>query len=490
MRSDHSETIGHFIFYLIAMAGSAILVLTQGIILRKILAPELYGNFHFFTTFLIYLSSIHLGLVLAAEREIPYLLGKKSIDELRKVQNVTFTTIISLTIVVILVGLAASFLVKPVKDALLVNSFRLILGILLFQEIIIFYETLTRGYRNFSLISRRVFLTSFFNVVFSIILSHFYGLLGALFGLLLASIIMASFYCITYFNKIKIEFEKEVFVFLLKIGLPLLLASLFYTLLTTIDSILVYLKFGAETLGFYTLAPLIFMVSNLVSRVMGIVLYPRFLFQYGEENENERFLYERINKSLRIIIIITSLIIGILFFTIDPFIKLFLPQYSLGIIPAKIILIFSLFLSTVSVQGFFLIAKKQVKAYSIINGLSLAFAVLTIIFTLKFSPNIKNVAFIAGLAYLINGVVMYIFISNQFIKQKTRILVNLVKLYLPFLYALFCIAFSLLITARMSNENLANGIAILIFVLLFSPFFIKIQKEFNLLEYAYGYFKH
>ncbi|MFA5387078.1 MAG: oligosaccharide flippase family protein [Candidatus Paceibacterota bacterium] len=441
-----------------------------------ILGPSFYGNFHFFTIALTYLAYLNLGIILATERDVPFFIGKGDAGQLKKVQNVAFSSTLILAFAAVLIGLLLGFVFN--KEA--IGGITIILLIFFSQQIVNFYETISRGHRNFSLISKRIFLTSLFNILFTVGFGYFFGLVGSFFGLLTATAVMAYFYWLTYRGKIKIEFDKEEFFRLLKTGFPILMAGLFYTLLSSVDSIFVYVYFGSATTGLYSLAFLLFTVASLAPRVLGIIVYPRFLYQYSREKENDTLLYERIKKTLRVIIIAISLPIGLLFFLIGPIVQIFLPGYAGGLAPAKIILIASLFLSIAPIQGYFLIAKKQLKRYLFVNAFSLSVACLAIFLVIKFCPAIVNIALAASLGYFINGSLLYLIIDRQFVGNLAENIFNLLKLYLPFAYFFFSLFFCVWATNWITIEIWKSLAAIPLFLAMCSPLIIQLNKEFNI----------
>jgi hypothetical protein len=95
------------------------------IIIGMFLEPKEYGIISFVALWGLYAGLINPGMLSAAQREIPYLIGKKEKEQSKKVQNIAISSDLLYSVLPFLAIICASFLYsnKMIKIGLIITAF-------------------------------------------------------------------------------------------------------------------------------------------------------------------------------------------------------------------------------------------------------------------------------------------------------------------------------------------------------------------------------
>ncbi len=144
---------------------------------------------------------------------------------------------------------------------------------------------------------------------------------------------------------------------LLRVGIPMQLASLVFLVQTTVDSLLAARLLGVTALGYYSLAVTVKNYVYQTPNAFSVVMFPRFQERFAASRDDPRALADYMEKPiLGFAFIVLPLLIGASWegipFLVRHFLKAFVPA-----IPAiKMLLIGTFFASLWHMPGQFLIA--------------------------------------------------------------------------------------------------------------------------------------
>jgi len=153
------------------------------------------------------------------------------------------------------------------------------------------------------------------------------------------------------------KFHFEAFNNLIKVGAPLFSAWYVLTLNNTINKTIVFKYFDAYGLGVYTPALMLFSILSLIPDAIMKYFSPKMNAIYGRTNS-----VRSLAKSAFIPMMLLSA--GLIplysagYFLIDPFINFVLPDYSEGILAAKLMVVAGYFKSINLTQSVFTVLNK------------------------------------------------------------------------------------------------------------------------------------
>jgi len=342
------------------------LTVISGLLIKRSLGPYLIGVVATLSLFTGYSSFSHFGVLVAAERELPFCKGAGEHARFERIRYSMFTVTMVLGLV-FSAGLAVwalaarSTLERPLFIGLLVSSVSILGG-----QWINCYIVLLRTSKEF------VFLSMY--QVGSAALGSVLMLGGAVLfgfgGLLTATLMMTIFQAIwlakrtNYIPSFRLDWQetKQLFIF----GAPLLLLGLVMTGVKTVDNILVLRLLGFEALGLYTIAlmanSLIFSVTNSLSTV----LFPRMQEAYGKQRTIESLKVYVMRPSISMGLLL-PLLIGGVFFAIPVVVQWLLPRFMAGLMAFKIITLGTYLFASFQMASSFLIAlNKQLRLVALL----------------------------------------------------------------------------------------------------------------------------
>ena len=249
------------------------------IIIAMVLIPEEYGVIGFVGLWGMYANLISPGMVSAAHREMPYLLGKGEKEKALHLQNIAITTKFMYSFFPFIVMLCASFLYsnKLIRIALIITAVNYII-----TTNTNYWSLFNYARQRFNKVATGNLITGF--AVPLVTLSLIFWL--KIYAVLIAPIIGAIFVFIYYIRNAGIEyhfeFERRETVRLIKIGLPLALLALVYWGYRMADRTMIAAFLPLREMGLYTFAILIVTFAILLFSDFGNVLQPVLWTSLGQ----------------------------------------------------------------------------------------------------------------------------------------------------------------------------------------------------------------
>jgi O-antigen/teichoic acid export membrane protein len=405
-----------FFWLSIGVGFYSLVVFLVNLYTAKILGPKIFGIWNFISLFVIYGSFLHLGVINGLGREIPYYIGKNRYDLVEKVKVISFYFVVFISICFFcIVNITCIFYNKSIE----IKNYLFLISILFFsKEIQDYVRIYLRSNLNFKKMGQQYLISSLLLGVLVYFFVQKMGLQGFILAQFLAFIISSFlFFEPPKFDIRILKYDKEIFLSLLNVGFPIMMAGYLYNLLTSIDRLIVVKYLGITSLGQYSLVIIALGVISFFPSIISNLVYPRMVKNFGENN-NVTVLKKYIKAQVLWGWIFILPIFIFFYFVFPLFVKKFMPLYIEGIIPLKIVLLGTLFLPLAAGFGDFLnTIGKQI--YYLITQIIclLTNLVLTFIFVNIFKLDLKGAAIGTAFAYCIYGLLLF-YISLHYVLKK------------------------------------------------------------------------
>lgn len=313
---------------------SNVIRIISGLIIARLILPEILGLFNGFGIIIGYLPILQLGIMNGLNRELPFLFGKGENERAKQFASVaqfwelligfiSFSILFALSIVKLFQGNHLHFF------GYLTYAFVAFHYFYSTNYLQILYRT-NRDFNKLSVISLIVSSSSLLLIVF-VWKWGFYGLGTRL--LLTYAIELILLY---KFRPLKVKpfFDKSIFKELLKVGIPIFIVGYIFSLWGVLQNTIVFKFGGAQQFGYFSLA---IMVEGSLAILIGAVnqvVYPKLSFEYGKGTLYNK-LIKIILKPVAIVFLILVPSVIIMWYALPYFVTWLLPQYVEGIYAAQ-----------------------------------------------------------------------------------------------------------------------------------------------------------
>jgi len=440
----------------------------------RLLGPNLFGLWNGLQVILVYGANAHLGVLHALNREIPLSRGRGDLELITRIARVSLSFSLLATLFVAAILFAIGSALDPTQIE--AGALRLIAAVLVAQQLFQFSNFLFRAEDDFGRLAKVLIIAAALELVASIALVYWIGFNGSFYGFLI-SFLCSALICLHWRRELTRGFEIDFRLVgrLIRIGFPIMLISLSYGLLTTLDRVLIIKFLGNEQLGYYALGPLALTAIAYIPTTVNQVMYPKFGERYGKTGDRKS-LAGFVRVSMLITAHLTGLVLGVAFLVI-PLVTFFLPNYAPGILAARILFAGFYFFSLVGPAANMMITiDRQIQYLLWLVAAAILVAALN---TAALSANlgIEGVAASTGVSYAIYAFGMIIFTLIRYLDYSGRQLsILLVKLMLPYAAATGLIWGVLLL--RFHDPLILIGVQLALFTIVYGLFsFILMRRE-------------
>jgi len=248
------------------------------------------------------------------------------------------------------------------------------------------------------------------------------------YGLYAMTLVSAALGIILFHNEAfrgaRLSFDWSFMKVMILGGLPLLINSLIWTLVQSVDKFVILGFLDTEALGVYTVPLMGFTTMVLVPQTISQVFYIKISHLYGA-NGDERQLLDKASYFTRITSLLSGLACILVFYIMPIFVHFFMPMYTDGTVATQILVIgVAIYATTMLYGNIFSVLK--------LNKSLIANSVALLIFNAAFSsalvifvePSINMVAIGTGLSYAIYSLLLIIKLSRKFNYSFAKLLIN------------------------------------------------------------------
>ena len=457
--------------------------LAVGMVTRRFLGPEGAGTWSLFMMVLSYSALQHFGIIDGSERQIAYYRGKGRHDYALNIKNNMFgvvgiISIVSALAIIITALVAKSIFADHISWALFHT------GLIIPAFMAVNYATVAmRATKRFKLLGGSLVAVAGLNATVGIYLVWRWQLEGMFASFLMINLanLLLWYFLTRHDDSISFKFSlsksisREVF----KVGLPITVLGLIWTLLRTVDSLVVVSSSGTEALEFYalgvTINGFIFQSPNALS----IVMFPRFQEKFGQSSDIMELKDYVVKPTTALAFFVLPLLIGSAYFLAPVLIELVLPKFVPGIIPLKILLGGTFWISMVLMPFHLLITiNRQVTAiYFGLIGAALSFG--GSILAVRLGWGLSGVASMVALSYMIFFLWLFSYVvrSSKWKVKPIKYLAGIILGY--FWMVMAALGIDNLIT---SGANITTQIALAVlktflFIILCAPLFVIAERR-------------
>jgi O-antigen/teichoic acid export membrane protein len=390
---------------------TAVQIIANAIIFMYI-KPSQMGVYNTFVLFQTYALFAQAGIINGLNRELPFTLGEGDDEKATLMASTAFVfTLFS----ILMVFITGTMLCISVGNSH-INRISIVTIVIL--TAFSFYESYLsstfRSNQSFEKLGHVFFLRGIMGII-TIPLVIMFNYEGYLSRFVLTIGIMLIFMHIVRPIKQKLVFKKELFISLLKTGLPIFGLAYFYQIAVTSDRFWLASMFGTEQVGYYSFGIMTYSAFSTLPITIANYIYPKFSYALGNKKIPLKQLWSYSWKTNSIMLSI-MLFLSILGFFITPLIvNTFFPKYVMGINSTRILLFAAAF-SGATIGGTLLLSMKSWGMWTFLQIGGGSIIALSIYLCLKL---IDNHLVGAAIGVLI-GQVFYFLLSNTLTYLRTH----------------------------------------------------------------------
>jgi O-antigen/teichoic acid export membrane protein len=340
--------------------------------------PERFGIWNILNLLLLYGAIVTLGVPNGMNREVPVQRGRGDEDAAQRIadQSFWFTLVSSLIGGVAIVGAALGGF-APQGDS---TALAWAAALFVLWQIYQYLQMRLKSRGHFGQMSVQQLIVAVLFPVLVLPATYWWGIGGFVAGQVFVVLAVCA-YLIGRDRPAWPGWQWPLLSNLIRIGGPIMLAGLLYSLLTTVDRWVIVNRLGVEALGHYSLAILCVGALSLFPAVIAQQIYPRMAFRFGATNERNA-LVPLVQKQIMLTVAITAPFLLGAALVLPWVVARWMPEYLPGVQPAQILL-FGLiavafaggpsnFLNTVGLQRLYL----AVQAVTVIVGVLLSIGLI------------------------------------------------------------------------------------------------------------------
>jgi O-antigen/teichoic acid export membrane protein len=366
-RREHVSVARDFSIYSAVNILSLVLLFSTNLWLRRFVGPYVAGLWTALELLPGYATYAHLGIINAAERELPFLLGAGRTRDFDGLKDTLFWATHAL---------GAALATLTVTGALLFRgrlSHDTFVGLLVYapcvwaQMVATYFVLLYRARKRFVELSRRQGVANLAKALLLVSAGMVFGFYGILIAELATYAVLVVVLGRGLRETFARVFESARLPALLAGGLPILAGGLAFETLrpggaSGADQTVILATLGRAPLGVYSIASIVCQGLYYLPNALSIVMYPRFQERYGQTQSAES-LRRFVEVQLHVLADVLLAAIAVLFVALPAAIRAFFPDDWAGAIaPLRVMLVATYFISLAPPGGQLLLTiRKQMQ---------------------------------------------------------------------------------------------------------------------------------
>lgn len=458
-------------------AAQAVFML-RGLLLARLLPPSTYGLWTIFR--IIIGSSVYTGIgsANALVRQIPLYMKDAQADQCRTAflssLNVSIITSLAISFGIIVLSTTSKVMAPYVLEGSLC-------GIIFFLSSLHFYILFRLKSEN------RILFLSAYHLIFAITnatggltLLYFLGFKGFLLGLVLSHVVLLAGLQKKGLLPLQWHINKKMFQELFNIGFPMMVITLAFFLIQSLDKIVVFAFLGKTATGYYGLAAFLISMVHYVPHSLGTVLFPKMMSAYGRSS-NMADISSYYTVPIGAISGIMPIILGVAYINIEWAVRLFLPNYIPSIPILRILLLGLCFSAMWRIPTDILIANNKHIAI-IWAALAVIASGLTVdIVLVNRGIGLSGIAMVSSMMFWCLSVIINLAAMTAIAMPNRARVRLLAQIYFPFVYAITGAAIVRWVPLN-GNIYQISGIHSILFLAISTPHLLSISNRYKLVE--------
>ncbi len=365
---------------------------------KRVLGVSGAGCWALLSVVLLYGMYINMGINNALYREMPQCIGAKEVAKAGKIQNVTFSYLIVISLVGSVVIWVLSFYLFT--DPVLKTGVKIVAVLVFVTQMYNLVLTILRARKQISILSKVVVFNSLFVAVFALPGAYLFDVNGFAAGMVVSTAL--SFYFAKRWGNIRfsLEFDLVQIWHLLKIGLAMFLSGILYRTFMNIDKIMIGKMLGLEQLGLYTIGIMAVSQIGSLPRFFSIVIFPHIQEKYGVTKDVME-IKSMILKPTYLISRLGPVLLGIIIFLVQLVVLSVLPQFKDGLDVMKILVFGYFFIVVNEMSSTLLFTINKQKLLIPLYGIMVAVSIGMNYLFITFGWGITGVALGTSISYLL-----------------------------------------------------------------------------------------
>ena len=377
-----------------------------------------------------YMNYAQFGVLNAYNRDYPQALGRKDYDEANRLKNTAMTfmlMIYALIFVVFEIWVAIHYRGVVGNDTYgtyYAFGYMLCPIMILLKSFDDMSNSTVRMNGHYNKSAAIGFIRTVLALVIGVIainVAGYYGLYAMAISSAVLGIIM---FRSEAFKGAKLSFDFSYMKLMIIGGLPLLINSLIWTVVQSVDKFVILGFLSTEALGVYSVPLMGFTTMVLVPQTISQVFYIKVSHLYGA-NHDEQELLSKAAYFSRITSFISGAACLFVYFVMPIFVHFFMPMYTEGTDATQILVIGVAIYSTTMLYGNIFSVLKLNKSL-IANSVALCIfnAIFSSALVLFVERSINMVAIGTGLSYALYSLLLVVKLSKRFKFSFWKLLVN------------------------------------------------------------------
>jgi O-antigen/teichoic acid export membrane protein len=353
-RSEHVSVARDFSIYSGANIVSLVLLLSTGLVLRRYLGLTLAGIWTGLEVLPAYAAYAHLGILNAAERELPFLLGARRGDDFDRLKHTLLWLSHGLGALLAAGLTIAAFALRPRIEREFFAGLLIYAPLLWTQILASYYVLLFRARQRFVVLSGRQAIANLLKAALTVAGGFAFGLYGVFVALLAASAIQLALFHTGVEETFERRFDGTLLGPLLVDGMPILAGAVAFETIRNTDRIVIGSVLGFKALGVYSVTQIVCQGLYYLPNALSTVMYPRFQARYGATGE-ALSLRKFVEVPLHVLADALLAATTVLLVALPPAIRTWLPAFVDTIPPLRVMLVGTYFLCLAPPAGQFLL---------------------------------------------------------------------------------------------------------------------------------------
>lgn len=432
-------------------------------VVANILTPFLFGFWQVYTIILDYSQYSNGGMSYTLSRELPYLRGKADSKGMQETKDVVFTaTLISSIIVGIAVAIV-SFVLTNTSLTFRIGL-RLIAATIVLRQIYLYALEQTKAERQFVFFAQLNIGLNILLLLFGIVLTWFFGLIGFIASVLIVHALVVIFYLVKRHHSWTLHWNPARLWYLLQIGLQMISVFVLIITLSSIDKFMIAKFLDLGKLGLYGIAVSISGATLLLPSAIARAVLPRFTEAYGKHEELPR-VRGYFEEPILLICFLVPFVSGLLTLLIPILIPFFFPKYTAGILTIQIWAMMTLVTAIPMFTSSIFVALRTFKVLIVSYAAAILLNGILAYGAIVYGYSIEGVALATGVVFLLlSAALMYDILKRCY--GSWEALLRLLRCFIPLSYACVVIFGLSLILPPTLGGTFAM---IILFIFLYSP---------------------
>jgi len=449
--------------------------------MAKFLGPALFGLRNVFLLGLKYEATSDLGTYNAMVRDVPYYIGSEDEEKAERIMTSVFGVNILYALFSGSICILISLYLRAIHFNALYIDMVFFFGLFIISnKIKVFYSCKFIIEKKITVLSRLDVFSGFTNIIICIPLAYYFSFRGLLTGLLIVDLIYIGCIVILVRQRPSVRVSLPLVRELLKIGFPMTITLLSFTLLTSADRVIIITMLSKESLGYYGIATIVFYIIYSIPEAIHSIISPRFMELLGRHKDVHQIKHYFIEPTVLIAYFMPYLL-AISYFSIHIPIEYFLVNYSTSINVVRI-LTPGFFFGAISILPLFICyaLDKQVRTIFIALPMIVLNVTLNYLFV-RLGLGINGVAIGTDISNFVFCTLMLWYTLRQFNVTSDEYVRFISLAYAPLLYA-FILMYVIDNLLKFSTHGFWNDIAlttmkIAAFSFIYSLIFVFVKRN-------------